>query len=215
MSRGLLSSDESPRDIRRSHCHLQSMPPEIGIEYSAALCLLVPGLNFHRRAGRRILWAILGCFAAALQLGRAQSSSASSNVVTIVEVQNIVEVSPAGAKTWVRTTTNQLVYPFDRVRTGPNSRVALRWSDASVVPFGASTELEILPPHEADAQCGLHLIRGVLSFFHRDKPGRIRIITRGAVAGVEGTEFVAAVGITNSLETTTLSVIDGRSEERR
>ena len=67
--------------------------------------------------------------------------------------------------------------------------------------------LEILPPDAAGAQSGLHLIRGVLSFFHRDQPGRIRIITRGAVAGVEGTEFVLAV---NDADATTLSVVDGK-----
>jgi tetratricopeptide (TPR) repeat protein len=76
-----------------------------------------------------------------------------------------------------------------------------------VVPFGASTELEVLPPHDADAQAGLHLVRGVISFFHRDKPGHIHIITRGAIAGIEGTEFVLAV---DNTDRTTLSVIDGK-----
>ena len=135
------------------------------------------------------------------------SNDAATNQIRIVELQGTVEVSPAGAKTWVLTQTNQALYPFDRLRTGTNSRVALLWSDQSVVPFGPSTELEILPPHTADAQSGLHLVRGVISFFHRDQPGRIRIITRGAVAGVEGTEFVLAV---NDADRTTLSVIDGK-----
>jgi tetratricopeptide (TPR) repeat protein len=130
-----------------------------------------------------------------------------TNQIRIVELQGAVEISPAGAKTWVLTQTNQVLYPFDRLRTGPDSRVALRWSDESVVPFGASTELEVLPPGDADAQAGLHLVRGVISFFHRDKPGRIRIVTRGAVAGIEGTEFVLAV---DDSDRTTLSVIDGK-----
>ena len=51
------------------------------------------------------------------------------------------------------------------------------------------------------------MLRGIVSFFHRDEPGRIRVITRGAVAGVEGTEFVMAADDT---ERTTLSVIDGK-----
>jgi tetratricopeptide (TPR) repeat protein len=121
-----------------------------------------------------------------------------------------VQISPAGAQTWVLTQTNQPLYPFDRLRTGTNSRVALRWSDQSIIPFGSSTELEILPPPAPESQSGLHLIRGVISFFHRDKPGRIRIITRGAVAGVEGTEFVLSVTGTNESERTTLSVVDGK-----
>ena len=73
--------------------------------------------------------------------------------------------------------------------------------------FNALTEIEVLPPDLLDAQCGLHLIRGIISFFHREEPNRIRIITRGAVAGVEGTEFVLAV---NDTDRTTLSVIDGK-----
>jgi Tfp pilus assembly protein PilF len=51
------------------------------------------------------------------------------------------------------------------------------------------------------------LIRGIISFFHRDKPGRIQIITRGTVAGIEGTEFVMAESDTDE---TMLSVIDGK-----
>jgi tetratricopeptide (TPR) repeat protein len=103
--------------------------------------------------------------------------------------------------------TNQILHPSDRLRTSANSRMALLWSDRSVVSFGALTELEILSPSPSDAQCGLHLLRGIASFFHRDEPGRIRVITRGAVAGVEGTEFVVAADET---ERTTLSVIDGK-----
>jgi tetratricopeptide (TPR) repeat protein len=131
----------------------------------------------------------------------------TTNEVQIVEFQGSAEISSASATTWMPAQTNQILHPFDRLRTGANSRVALRWSDQSVIAFGASTELEVLPPHSPGDQCGLHLIRGIFSFFHRDQPGRIQIITRGAVAGVEGTEFVMAVDDT---EQTTLSVIDGK-----
>ncbi|MBI3852328.1 MAG: TonB-dependent receptor [Verrucomicrobia bacterium] len=142
----------------------------------------------------------------------AQSATvrAVKNEIRIAELQGAVEISPAGATTWVLTQTNQVLHPFDRLRSGVNSRGALRWSDQSILPFGASTELEILPPHSREAQFGLHLVRGIISFFHRDTPGRIRVITRGAVAGVEGTEFVMAITATNATEFTTLSVIDGR-----
>lgn len=133
-----------------------------------------------------------------------------TNEVRIVELQGSVETSPAGATTWGQAKTNQILRPFDRLRTAANSRVALRWSDQSVVSFGASTELEILKPYSPEAESGLHLIRGIVSFFHRDTPGRIRVVTRGAVAGVEGTEFVLAVSAPDPVERTLLSVIDGR-----
>jgi tetratricopeptide (TPR) repeat protein len=129
------------------------------------------------------------------------------NEIRIVEIQGKVEVSPVGSSTWVLTQTNQTLRPFDRLRTGIDSRVAFRWSDQSVMSFNASTEIEVLPPDAPDAQCGLHLIRGMISFFHRDQPGHIRVITRGAVAGVDGTEFALAV---SDADRTTLSVIDGK-----
>ncbi len=135
------------------------------------------------------------------------TGSAATNEIRIVELQGTAEFSPATATTWVPVQTNQVVHSFDRLRTGANSRMALLWSDRSVVSFGALTELEVLPPDSSDAQCGLHLLRGIVSFFHRDEPGRIRVITRGAVAGVEGTEFIVAADET---ERTTLSVIDGK-----
>jgi tetratricopeptide (TPR) repeat protein len=131
----------------------------------------------------------------------------ATNEIRIVELQGTVEVAAATATTWMPAQTNQILHPSDRLRTSANSRMALLWSDRSVVSFGALTELEILSPSPSDAQCGLHLLRGIASFFHRDEPGRIRVITRGAVAGVEGTEFVVAADET---ERTTLSVIDGK-----
>jgi len=133
----------------------------------------------------------------------------ATNEIRIVELQGTVEFSPAAAIVWMPAQTNQILHPFDRLRTGANSRIALLWSDRSVVSFGASVELEVLAPDSTGAQCGLHLLRGIVSFFHRNEPGRIRIITRGAVAGVEGTEFVLAVEPGQDTELATMSVIDG------
>jgi Tfp pilus assembly protein PilF len=165
------------------------------------------------KVGGRVLFAlVIACWGTWVRTcpGQTGANARGTNEIRIVELQGEVEVSPAGATTWVLTRTNQVLHPFDRLRTGENSRVALRWSDRSVVPFGASTELEILPPNRPDAEAGLHLVRGIVSFFHRDEPGRIRVITRGAVAGVEGTEFVMAVEGRDETERTRLSVIDGR-----
>jgi outer membrane receptor protein involved in Fe transport len=138
-----------------------------------------------------------------------EAARAAGGEIRIQEAQGRVEVSPAGAATWVLTQAGQVLHPFDRLRTGPDSRATLLWSDQSVVPFGASTEIEILPPHDPAAASGLNLIKGILSFFHRDRPGRIRVITRGAAAGVEGTEFVIESGEVNGVERTRLSLIDG------
>lgn len=127
--------------------------------------------------------------------------------IRVIEIQGVVDVLPKGAKAWLAAQTNQALHPLDQVRTDNDSRVALRWSNQSIVSFGASTELEILPPNSSAEEAGLHLVRGIMSFFHRDKPGRIHITTRGAVAGVEGTELALAV---DGRDNTTLSVIDGK-----
>src|ERR1022692_419325 len=140
----------------------------------------------------------------------APASAQTNDAIRIVELVGTVEILPHGATTWVLTQTRQELYALDRIRVGTNSSVALLWSDQSVLRFGALTELEILPPQTSDADHGLHLIQGLLSFFHRDKLGRIRVITSGALAGIEGTEFVMAVSTTNGVEQTTLSVIDGK-----
>jgi tetratricopeptide (TPR) repeat protein len=137
----------------------------------------------------------------------AEITNQPATQIRIIELQGKVEIAPAGTTIWTSALTNQVLKPSDRLRTGPNSRVALRWSNESVIPFGASTEIEILPPQNDEPESGLRLVRGILSFFHRDKPGRLRVTTRGTTAGIEGTEFVLAV---NDTDRTTVSVIDGR-----
>ena len=144
-------------------------------------------MNRNSPSGRIIVWAaVLGCVAYWAGAAQAEPAtvSATTNEIRIVELQGTVEVSPAGATTWVLTQTNQVLHPLDRLRTAANSRVALLWSEQSVVTFGASTELEVLSPHSPEAESGLHLIRGIVSFFHRGSVGRLRVVTRGAVAGV-------------------------------
>jgi outer membrane receptor protein involved in Fe transport len=121
-----------------------------------------------------------------------------------------VELAVPGSEVWIRTQPTQVLRPHFRLRTGVNSRATLRWTDNSVVPIGELTEIQVLLPHQRGAESGLQLIKGVLSFFHRDQPGRIRVMTAGATAGIEGTEFVMEVAVVDGVERSTLSVIDGR-----
>ncbi len=170
-------------------------------------------MEFIPSMGGRTLFA--GALAGLLlgtapSLALADAANPVANEIRIVELQGKVEISPAGARTWVLTQTNQVLHASDHLRTGPNSRAAIILSGSSgqsVVRFGALTEVEILAAQPTE-HAGLQLIRGLLSFFHRDNPGRIRVITRGAVAGVEGTEFVMEVE--PATDRTTLSVIEGR-----
>ena len=153
-----------------------------------------------------ILIASLGCFAHWAEPASAQTN----NAICIVEFSGTSEFLQHGTTNWEPVQINTKLHALDRVRTGPNSSVGVLWSGQSVLRFGPVTEMEILPPDTGDADHGLHLVRGILSFFHRDKPGRIRVITSGALAGIEGTEFVMTAATTSGIEQTTLSVIDGQ-----
>jgi len=165
-------------------------------------------LNLPAKIVRSGLSVLVGiCLATTIV--RAADQKSETSEVRILQMEGRVEIMPVGAKTWVLTQTNQVLRASDRLRTGNDSRVTLRWSDQSILSFAALTEIEILPPDKSDSLAGLSLFKGILSFFHRDKPGRIRTLTRGATASIEGTEFVMEVTQANAGERVILSVIDG------
>jgi Tfp pilus assembly protein PilF len=166
--------------------------------------------DLHPGIVRKALFIVtLGCVAMGTGISPAQpaASRGTDNTIRILQLQGTADSSPAGSLTWTPAQTNQVLHPHDRLRTGANSRIALRWSDQSVLLFGALTELEILPPDSSNTESGLRLATGIISFFHRDQPGHLHVITHAAVAGVEGTEFVLSVA---AADQTTLSVIDGK-----
>jgi len=169
-------------------------------------------IRFHSFCHRVLLALIIA--GSVVFSGRICAQSANGagegGEIRIVELQGNVELMPAGAQTWVLTQTNQVLHAADKLRTGANSRVTLLWCDKSVVPFGNLTEIEILAPDNRDSLPGLHIFRGIVSFFHRDKPGRIHILTHGATASIEGTEFVMEVTGTVGQEQSIFSVIDGK-----
>src|SRR5947208_16164000 len=113
---------------------------------------------FPPTARQSVPTAIIAGLAIWVAPGGAQSGSAGPerNEIRIEQFQGTVEISPEHATTWVPAKTNQVLRPFDRLRTGPNSRLTLRWSDQSRMSFDALAEIEILPPHAVEAQSGLH-----------------------------------------------------------
>jgi hypothetical protein len=169
-------------------------------------------VNIPANLCRVLAYLTVGGLALSSAFVKAQDSSGNgdSTDIRIVAVQGTVELMPAGAKTWVLTQTNQVLNPGDRLRTADDSRVTVLWSDKSVVPLGPLTQIEILEPDNSSSLPGLNFVKGVLSFFHRDKPGRIRVLTHGANASIEGTEFVIRSSELNGSEQDTLSVMDGK-----
>ena len=193
------------KDVAPDGAISQSLPRDeaLGARLTSAATIL--------RDARTRLSALLVCLVlpGAPLFAEQPTGTGGTNEITIVSLQGTAEISTTKGADWIRTQTEQPLKPSYWLRTGPNSRVRIRLSDQSVVSFGAMTEIEILPPHEEGALSGLQLFRGILSFFHRDQPGRIRVLTRGAAAGVEGTEFVMAVDPARDGQPTTLSVIEG------
>ncbi len=137
------------------------------------------------------------------------ASAQTNDAIRIVEICRRVEILQPGAPDWMLAATNQTLKSFYRIRTGEAGSVGLMWPDHTVLRFGAFTEVEIRPPDAANTDNGLHLLRGILSFFHRGNPGRVNIITGSATAGIKGTEFVMEVAESNGVEQTKLFVIDG------
>jgi tetratricopeptide (TPR) repeat protein len=129
--------------------------------------------------------------------------------ILLVQVQGTVEVMPAREARWLAVSGTNALRLGDRIRSGPQSRGAIRWADKSVVSFGPGAEFEISDSARIGANGGVQLVRGVFSFFHRDRRGQIPALTRGSAAGTDGTEFVMNVEVVNGVEQTTLAVIDG------
>ncbi|HKX63059.1 MAG TPA: TonB-dependent receptor, partial [Verrucomicrobiae bacterium] len=168
-------------------------------------------------AGLRNGWVGLmgiGLVLTADWLCAAEQGQYGPNAVRIVAIigPGPVEVLPPGGNAWILTLTNQILQPGFHLRTGPNNRAVVRWSDQSVVTFGPLTEVEILPSPDLRGDSAIHLWRGLLSFFHRGRPGRIRILNQGTTAGVKGTEFVVDATATGPEAETFYYVLDGRIE---
>lgn len=125
----------------------------------------------------------------------------------LVEWEGQVKVSRAGMTAWENARTNQWLLPGDRVRTRENSRAVLRMSDLSTIRLGPNTRVHI--PDRSSREGGLEILRGLLYYFHRNKPGSMPVRTPSAYAVSLGTEFAVSVGPGDE---TRFDVIEGRVE---
>jgi tetratricopeptide (TPR) repeat protein len=143
------------------------------------------------------------------QLLSAQPAQVSQGVILSVQGQ-VAEVLRAGASVWARADTNapyNNLYAGDQVRTGMRTRVLVRWTDLTVTPIAENSHLQISARPRKRA--GFNLLKGIIYFFHRDKPGEFDLQTPTVSAVVRGTEFNLQVADDG---TTTLSLFDGAVE---
>src|SRR5262249_15755510 len=110
---------------------------------------------------------------------------------------------------WRSATVGQELIAHDRLRTGEDSRAAVRFGDSSILRIDELTEEEILPPQVAGAQPTMELKQGSLYFFSREKSREIHVQTPAANGAIRGTEFVITVAANGS---TSFTILDGEVE---
>src|SRR3954463_250510 len=133
-----------------------------------------------------------------------QAQTSKPEQAVIIEIEGTVETSAPAANTWKPVRLNQTLEPGVRVQTRQHSRAVIRLTDLSLLRLGEETLVEI---PSASANPVLRFLKGVLYYFHRDKPGVLPVKTPTAYAVVIGTEFEASVDDNGATE---LYLIDGR-----
>src|SRR5256714_9030777 len=122
----------------------------------------------------------------------------------VLGFQGAVEVQRAENARWDPTYTNQVLDAGNRLRTDKNSQAFLRFSDLETVRIGPRSLIRIQSKEERKR--GFDFFKGVLYFFHRDKPDEFEVRTPQMAAIIRGTEFTLEVADDG---TSTLSLFDG------
>ncbi len=95
------------------------------------------------------------------------------------------------------------------IATGKNSRCKLILQDQHIIDLAPQSSVRFARKEKGIVS---RLFGGVISFFHRDVPGRMEVESSEVAAVIRGTEFVFAVA---GDETTTLTLYDGEVDLRR
>ena len=159
--------------------------------------------------GRFAVWLALSG-ALVLNALSQKPASAAEHDIRVVSTQGMVQVQRAGAAVASPAQANQSLSAHDRIRTGQRSRALLRWSEDSTLRLADRTEVRILPPAKPGALYDVDAAQGFFYFFHRGKPGDLRVINRLVTAAIQGTEFSYEVDPNDG--TTRIVMFDGAVE---
>jgi hypothetical protein len=165
-----------------------------------------------RRYGHAIsrsgIWVALLCLGiASLGVVSAQDT-ANAVAAEILSKENSVD-SLKPAQAWHPAAVGQKLIWHERLRTGEDSRAAVRMSDSSVLRIDELTETEILPPATASAKATIDLKQGSGYFFSREKSREINVKTPAANGAIRGTEFVVTVAANGH---SSFTMLDGEVE---
>lgn len=150
-----------------------------------------------RRVG---LWVVM----AAVGLAAALPVDAAPRRGSITFIQNRVEVKKQRAS-WQKAQLRSLVAVGDSIRTGPDSRADITFTDGSKTRLGANGWLTL----QDQGAKSVHLMFGKLWLKIQKGTGGIRVRTPSAVAAVTGTEFLIEV---TPDQTTNVTVLEGSVE---
>ena len=134
---------------------------------------------------------------------------AAAAPATLVEKEQTVEVMAPDGSNWTPAQVGQELPVHEHLRTGADSRAAVRLSDLSVFRVNELTTIEILPPLQASDKPGLDIQSGATYFFSREKADEMQIHTPVATGALQGTEFYVSVAADGH---TKLAVLDGKVE---
>ncbi len=148
------------------------------------------------------------CLSVALVVGARLAAVAAPvlNGATIIAIKGTVEVSRSGATAWDPARTNQVLQTGDQLRTAEHGRATLRLRNATIAPVDELTTLRVADDSNRSA---IEILRGVMSFFHRDDPDDVEVRGGGTSAIIRGTEFTVSVDPAGNLQ---LVLFDGKVE---
>ena len=126
----------------------------------------------------------------------------------LLSKENVVDTASGGGG-WKPASVGQSLAVGDKVKTGEDSRAAVRMTDLSVLRIDELTTIEITPPSSTSDKPGLNVKDGATYFFSREKSREMRIETPAANGAMRGTEFVVRVAANGS---TTVTMLDGEVE---
>ncbi|HEY0456772.1 MAG TPA: FecR domain-containing protein, partial [Verrucomicrobiae bacterium] len=157
----------------------------------------------HKRCGP--VWAVVFAIAAlATSLNAADTAQHQ-----LLQPQGTVEVMRKGTQNWALATTNIALFPGDAVRTGKDSRAAVRLVNESVIRLNELTIMRFPEPASARKRFLIHLLKGAAYFFHRERPVQTDFETPLVSGAIRGTEFNLEVADNGR---TVLTLLDGAVE---
>ena len=130
-----------------------------------------------------------------MRLTSAQNTAEST--AELISKENSVDAK-SSSTAWRPALLGQKLFVHDWLRTGEDSRAAVRMTDLSVLRIDELTTIEITPPSTASDKPSVNVKEGTTYFFSREKSREIKVETPAANGAMRGTEFVVAVAANGS-----------------